>query len=106
MNTEADTCRKYVVPNHSTQPTISKGRIQMNEYELDENSNAQFCPSDDNSDNNYSLECRIASQSQYYGRWAAEKWLLRLYFYRCCRFLRSRFRPEKPVDNTPDELPF
>jgi hypothetical protein len=78
----------------------------MNEYELDENSNAQFCPSDDNSDNNYSLECRIASQSQYYGRWAAEKWLLRLYFYRCCRFLRSRFRPEKPVDNTPDELPF
>ena len=79
----------------------------MDEYELDENSDEyQLCPSDDYSDSNYSLECRIASQSQYYGRWAAETWLLRLYFYRCSRFLRSRFRPEKPADNTADELPF
>ena len=75
----------------------------MNEYELDENSEeSQFCPSDDYNDDDYSL----ATQSQYSGRWAAEQWLLRLYLYRCCRFLRSRLRPEKPADNTSDELPF
>jgi hypothetical protein len=79
----------------------------MNEYELDENSDeSQLCLSDDYSDDDYSLECRIASQNQYYGRWAAEKWLLRLYLYRCCRFLRSRFRPVKRAENASDELPF
>ena len=79
----------------------------MNEYELDENSDeSQLCLSDDYSDDDYSLEYRIASQNQYYGRWAAEKWLLRLYLYRCCRFLLSRFTTVKPVANTSDELPF
>jgi len=79
----------------------------MNEYELVENSDkSQLCPSDDYSDDDYSLECRTDSRSQYYGRWAAEKWLLRLYLYRCCRFLRWSFRPEKPAENTSDELPF
>jgi hypothetical protein len=79
----------------------------MNEYELDQNSDeSQPCPSDDYSDDDYNLERRIASQSQYYGRWAPEKWLLRLYLYRCCRFLRLKFRPEKPTENTSDELPF
>jgi hypothetical protein len=80
----------------------------MNEYELDENSDeSQLCLSDDCSDDDYSLESRIASQNQYYGRWAAEKWLLRVYLRRCCRFLRSKFRPVKPVNSTSDdELPF
>jgi len=80
----------------------------MNEYELDENSDeSQLCLSDDYSDDDYSLECRIASQNQYYGRWAAEKWLLRVYLRRCCRFLRSRFSPAKPVNSiSDDELPF
>ena len=80
----------------------------MNEYELDENSDeSQLCLSDDCSDDDYSLESRIASQNQYYGRWAAEKWLLGVYLRRCCRFLRSKFRPVKPVNSTSDdELPF
>jgi hypothetical protein len=79
----------------------------MNEYELDENSDeSQLCLSDDCSDDDYSLEYRIASQNQYYGRWAVEKWLLRLYLHRCCRFLLSRFTTVKPVANTSDELPF
>jgi len=79
----------------------------MNKYELVENSDeSQLCPSDDYSDDDYSLEYRTYSQSQYYGRWAAEKWLLRLYLYRCCRFLLWSFRPEKPAENTSNELPF
>jgi hypothetical protein len=79
----------------------------MNEYELVENSDeSQLCPSDDYSDDDYSLECRTDSQSQYYRRWAAEKWLLRLYLHRCRRFLRWSFRPEKPAANTSDEPPF
>jgi len=80
----------------------------MNEYELDEDSDvSQTCRSDEDSEDDYSLELRIASQNQYYGRWAAEKWLLRVYLRRCCRFLLSRFRPVKPVSSTSDdELPF
>lgn len=79
----------------------------MNEYELDDNSDeSPLYPSYDYSDDDYSLECRISSQSQYYGPGAAEKWLLRLYLYRCCRFLGSKFRPEKPAANSSDELPF
>ena len=79
----------------------------MKEDELDENSDvSQPCPSDEHSDDD-SLDSRIASQNQYYGRWAAEKWLLRVYLRRCCRFLRSKFSPAKQVNSTPDdELPF
>jgi hypothetical protein len=79
----------------------------MKEYELDENSDvSQPCPSNEHSDD-HSLDSRIASQNQYYGRWAAEKWLLRVYLRRCCRFLRSKFRPAKQVNSTSDvELPF
>jgi hypothetical protein len=87
----------------------------MNEYEADENFDYEIddnpdvslpCPSDQHSDDDHSLESRIAWQSPYYGRRAAEKWLLRLYLYRCCRFLRLKLRPEKPTENTSDELPF
>ena len=80
----------------------------MNDYELDENSDvSQHCPSDQYSEDDFSLDSRIASQNQYYGWWAAEKWLLRVYLRRCCRFLLSRFRPVKPVNSTSDdELPF
>ena len=80
----------------------------MNEYELDENSDvSQHCPSDQYSEDDFSLDSRIASQNQYYGWWAAEKWLLRVYLRRCCRFLLSRFRPVKPVNSTSDDkLPF
>ena len=79
----------------------------MKEDELDENSDvSQPCPSDEHSDDD-SLDSRIASQNQYYGRWAAEKWLLRVYLRRCCRFLLSRVRLVKPVNGTSDdELPF
>jgi hypothetical protein len=77
----------------------------MNEYELDENSDvSQACPSDEHSDDG-SLDSRIASQNQYYGRWAAEKWLLRVYLRRFCRFLLSRFRPVKPVNSASDDEP-
>jgi len=80
----------------------------MNEYDLDESAEvSQPCPSDEYSDDDYSLDSRIASQNQHYGRWAAEKWLLRVYLRRCCRFLVSRFRSVKPVNRTSDdELPF
>jgi hypothetical protein len=80
----------------------------MNEYDLDESSEvSQPCPSDEYSDDDYSLDSRIASQNQYYGPWAAEKWLLRVYLRRCCRFLRSKFRPAKQVNSaSDDELPF
>jgi len=86
----------------------------MNGHEVDENFDygiddnavdSPLCPGDECSDDD-SMEFRIASQNQYYGRWAAEKWLLRLYLYRCYRFLRSRFRPGKLAENTSDELPF
>jgi hypothetical protein len=41
----------------------------MNEFELDENSDvAQSCPSDEYSEDDYSLDSRIASQNQYCGR--------------------------------------
>jgi hypothetical protein len=80
----------------------------MNEYELDEDSDAsQPCPSEEYSENDFSLDSRIAAQNQYWGRWAAEKWLLGVYLRRCCRFLQSNFRPVKPVNSTSDdELPF
>lgn len=80
----------------------------MKEYELDENSDVpRPCPSDEHSDDDYSLDSRIASQNQYYGRWAAEKWLLRVYLRRCCRFVLSGFKQNKPVNSTSDdELPF
>ena len=78
----------------------------MHEYELDENSDAsQPCPSDEYSEDDFSLDSRIASQKQFYGRWAAEKWLLRVYLRRCCRFLLSRFRPVKPVNSASDDEP-
>jgi hypothetical protein len=76
------------------------------DYEIDDNADAlPLCPSDEYRDDD-SVEFRINSQNQYHGRWAAEKWLLRLYFYRCHRFLLSRFRPLKPTETTSDELPF
>ena len=80
----------------------------MNEFELDENSNvAQSCPSDVYSEDDYNLDSRIASQNQYCGRWAAEKWLLRVYLRRCCRFLLSSFKQVKPTNSScDDELPF
>jgi hypothetical protein len=81
----------------------------MNEYELDEEYDAsQPCPSDEYSeDDDFSLDSRIALQNQYRGRWAAEKWLLRVYLRRCCRSLLSGFRPNKPVNSvSDDELPF
>jgi hypothetical protein len=81
----------------------------MNEYELDENSDmSQPCPRDEYSeDDGFSLDSRIASQNLYYGRWAAEKWILRVYLRRCCRFLLSSFRPVRPVNSiSDDELPF
>ena len=81
---------------------------KLNEYELDENSDVlQACPSDEYSEDDYSLDSRIASQNQYYGRWATEKWLLRVYLRRCRRFLLSSFRPVKPAESScDDELPF
>src|ERR1035438_84059 len=79
---------------------------QMNEHEVEENSDVpQRCPSDKQSDD-YSLDSKMASQNQYYGRWAAEKWLLRVYLRRCCRFLLSRVRTVKTVDTSGDKLPF
>jgi hypothetical protein len=80
----------------------------MNEYELDENSDvSQPGPSEEYSEDDYSLDSRIASQNRYCGRWATEKWLLRVYLRRCCRFLMSRLSPVKPVDSrSNDELPF
>ena len=80
----------------------------MNEYELDENSYvSQPCPSDEYGEDDSSLDSRIASQNQYYGRWAAEKWLLRVYLRRCCGLLLSIFRRGKPVNSTSnEELPF
>ena len=80
----------------------------MNEFESDENSNvAQSRPSDVYSEDEYSLDSRIASQNQYCRRWAAEKWLLRVYLRRCYRFLLSRFRQVKPTNSScDDELPF
>jgi hypothetical protein len=77
----------------------------MKEYELDENSDvSKACPSNEHSDDD-SLDSRIASQNQYYGRWAVEKWLLRVYLRRCCRFLRSKFRAAKHVNSTSDDEP-
>lgn len=80
----------------------------MNEYKADENSDqSRSYSSDEFSDEDYSLESKIATQNQFYGRWAAEKWLLRVYLRRCYRFLLSKVRPVKPVDsNSDDELPF
>jgi hypothetical protein len=53
----------------------------MNEHEVEENSDVpQACPSDEQSDDDDSLDSKIASRNQYYGRWAAEKWLLRAIF--------------------------
>ena len=74
----------------------------MNEDELDESSDvSQPFPSDEQSDDD--LDSRIAAQNQFYGRWAVEKWLLRVYLRRCRRFLRSRFRPVKPANSTADD---
>jgi hypothetical protein len=88
----------------------------MNEYKADENYDYEAdenfdelrpSSSDEYSDDDYSLESRIAAQNQFYGRWAAEKWILRVYLRRCYRSLLSRVRPVKPVDSTSDdELPF
>jgi hypothetical protein len=80
----------------------------MKNFELEEDSQAaQSYPSDEYSEDDYSLDCRIASQNQYSGRWAAEKWLLRVYLRRCCRFLLSSFRQVKPTNSScDDELPF
>jgi hypothetical protein len=100
--------------NHAAQSNISNKGSAMNEYEADENFDYEIddnaggsppCASDEYSDDD-SVELKIDSQSQYYGRWAAEKWLVRLYFCRCRRLLLSRFRPVKPTENTSDELPF
>jgi hypothetical protein len=78
----------------------------MNEYELDENSDvSQPFPSDQYSEDDFSLDSGVASQNQYCGRWAAEKWLLRVYLRRCWRFLLSWFRPVKPVNSTSDDEP-
>jgi len=62
----------------------------------------QASPSDDD----HSLDSEITSRNQYYGRWAAEKWLLRIYLRRCYRFFLSTVRPVKPVDTSDDGLPF
>ena len=80
----------------------------MNEYELDENSDvSQPCPSDQYSEDDFSLDSGVASQNQYCGRWAAEKWLLRVYLRRYCRFLLSKLRTAKPANSiSDDELPF
>jgi len=86
----------------------------MNEYEADENFDYEIddnagasplCPSNEYSDDD-SVEFRIDSHNQYYGRWAAEKWLLRLYFFPMPPPSMSRFRPVKRTENTSDELPF
>jgi hypothetical protein len=80
----------------------------MNDYELDENSGlSQPRQSVEYSEDDFTLDSRIASQNQYYGCGAAEKWLFRVYLRRCCRFLLSKLGPVKPVNNTPDDdLPF
>jgi hypothetical protein len=80
----------------------------MNEHELDDRFDlSQLPPNDDYSDDDYSLDSRIAFRNQYYGRWAAEKWLLRVYLRRCHRFLLSRIRPMKLASSSfDDELPF
>jgi hypothetical protein len=77
----------------------------MNQYQLDEDSDvSQSCQSDEESEDDHSLELRIASQNQYYGRWAAEKWLLRVYD----EAMRRSFEQEKSAPRrrtlTPGEL--
>ena len=75
----------------------------MKEHELDEGPDVSpVCQPDKHSDDDYSLDCRIALQNRYYGRWAAEMWLLRVYLRRCWRFLRSRFGSVKQVEGISD----
>jgi hypothetical protein len=79
----------------------------MSEYELDENSKVSQLPClcDEYGEDEYSMDSRIALQNQYSGLWAAEKWLLRVYLRRCCRFLLTKLRPVRPVNsNSDDEL--
>jgi hypothetical protein len=79
----------------------------MNEHEVEENSKVpQASPGDEPSDDDHSLDSEITSQNQHYGRWAAAKWLLRIYLRRCYRSFLSRVRPVKPVDTSNDGLPF
>lgn len=80
----------------------------MNELEEDQHYDVtRLCLNDEYSDDDYNLDSRIASQDQYYGRWAAEKWLLQVYLRRCRRFLQSRIRPMEPAScSFDDELPF
>jgi len=94
---------------YATKPNIFKGDAEMNEYESYEDSDAsRLCSIDGYSeDEDFSLDSRAASQDQYCGRLAAEKWLLRVYLRRCCRFLLSWFPPAKPGHSTSDDnLPF
>jgi hypothetical protein len=75
----------------------------MTKYELDKDADTSHpCSNDDD----YILDLRIKSQNHYYGRWAAEKWLLCVYLRRCYRFLRPRFRPVDPAHDTSDDVPF
>lgn len=52
------------------------------------------------------VACESDSQNQFQGRWAAERWFLRVCFRRCQRYLASGLRPAKPTETTTDELPF
>jgi len=53
--------------------------VESHDYVLDEfYDETQYCQSAEYSEEYYILESRIYLQNQYYGRWAAEKWLLRL----------------------------
>ena len=72
----------------------------MNEDEVGQN--FDVLPSNLSEDSE-DLDSRIAAQKQYYRRWAAERWLLCVYLRRCHRFLRSGFRPVKPVNNSADD---
>ena len=81
----------------------------MNQYdEIDENYDASQSPTcDARSDSDYEFE--MTSRNQYYGRWAAEWWLLLRYFRRCRRFLMAMIGRVKPVSGTSHgshELPF
>jgi hypothetical protein len=78
----------------------------VNKNESEENRDKLQCPNGDCSDADYDQDEEAASRSQYYGRWAAERWILRRYLRRFVRFSLSQFKPAKSVKSSSDELRF
>jgi hypothetical protein len=86
------------------QQTEHTGRKnEMKEDQLNGSSDSSpVCSPDEHSDDDYS-DYWIALHDRYYGRWAAERWLLRVYLRRWWRFLCSRFGSVKKVENISDK---